>query len=158
MFSEFLWVKQMTEKYTDTINVLETNIDDCSGEVLGYVMDRLFENGAKDVFYTPIFMKKNRPAYKLTVLCFDEDVEKMEDIIFSETTSIGIRKRKEERVCLKRSIETVSTIYGEIKAKTVFVNDAKRYYPEYDSVKTAAEKNNLPFQIIFDEVKKTVKK
>ena len=144
----------MTDKYTDTINVLETNIDDCSGEVLGYVMDKLFAGGAKDVFYTSIFMKKNRPAYKLTVLCFDEDVEKMEDIIFSETTSIGIRKRKEERVCLKRNFETVDTKYGKIDVKTVFVNDEKRIYPEFESVKKAAEKNNVPFIMVFDEAKR----
>jgi len=144
----------MTEKYTDTINVLETNIDDCSGEILGYVMDRLFENGAKDVFYTSIHMKKNRPAYKLTVLCFDEEVEKLEDIIFSETTSIGIRKRKEERVCLKRNMTEVSTKYGNVKAKAVFVNDCKRFYPEYESVKDVAKKNNLPLYVVFNEVKK----
>ena len=143
----------MTDKYTDTINVLETNIDDCSGEVLGYVLDKLFAAGAKDAFYTSIYMKKNRPAYKLTVLCFDEDVEKMEDIIFSETTSIGIRKRKEERVCLKRSFETVDTKYGKIDVKTVFVNDEKRIYPEFESVKKAAGKNKVPFIMVFEEAK-----
>lgn len=144
----------MTEKYTDTINVLETNIDDCTGEFLGYVSQKLFEGGAKDVFYTSIYMKKNRPAYKLTVLCFDDVVEKMEDIIFSETTSIGIRKRKEERVCLKRNFEDVETVYGKVRAKTVFVNDKKRYYPEYDSAVKAAEKNKVPLSAVYGEVRK----
>lgn len=144
----------MTEKYTDIINVIETNIDDCSGEMLGYVMDKLFENGAKDVFYTSIYMKKNRPAYKLTVLCFDDVVEKMEDIIFTETTSIGIRKRKEERVCLKRSFETVKTKFGDVKAKVVFVNNKKRFYTEYDSACVVASKNNVPISNIYDEIKK----
>lgn len=144
----------MTEKYTDTINVLETNIDDCTGEFLGYVSKKLFEGGAKDVFYTSIYMKKNRPAYKLTVLCFDDVVEKMEDIIFSETTSIGIRKRKEERVCLKRNFEDVETVYGKVRAKTVFVNDKKRYYPEYDSAVKAAEENKVPLSAVYGEVRK----
>jgi len=99
-------------------------------------------------------MKKNRPAYKLTVLCGDSDVEKMEDIIFAETTSIGIRKRKEERVCLKREFEDVETKYGTVKAKTVFVNDKKRYYPEFDSARTAAEKNGVLLSEIYNEINK----
>ena len=87
----------MTEKYTDTINVLETNIDDCTGEFLGYVSQKLFEGGAKDVFYTSIYMKKNRPAYKLTVLCFDDVVEKMEDIIFFRNNIYRHTKKKRRK-------------------------------------------------------------
>ena len=138
----------------DTIWKLESNIDDCTGEALGYVMEQLFAAGARDVHYMPVYMKKNRPAYKLTVLCGDSDVEKMEDIIFAETTSIGIRKRKEERVCLKREFEDVETKYGTVKAKTVFVNDKKRYYPEFDSARTAAEKNGVLLSEIYNEINK----
>ena len=93
----------------DFVCRLETNIDDCSGEMLGFLMERLMEAGAKDVSYTPIYMKKNRPAYQVTVICRDEDADRMEDIIFEETTTIGIRKIKMERSILKRDIRTIST-------------------------------------------------
>ena len=106
-------------KQTDTIWVLETNIDDCSGEVLGYTLERLLENGARDAFYRPIYMKKNRPAYQLTVLCKQEDVDHLEDIIFSETTSIGIRRRQEIRTILDRSFRKLQTPFGEMDVKVV---------------------------------------
>jgi len=83
---------------SEEIYKLETNIDDCSGEVMGYVMAKLFELGAKDVYFTPIFMKKNRPAYELGVLCNYSDVEKMEEVIFKHTTTIGIRKYKKKEL------------------------------------------------------------
>lgn len=89
----------------DVIVKLESNVDDCSGEALGYVMERLLKAGARDVHYTPVFMKKNRPAYQLNVICSEEDVSKLEDIIFEETTTIGIRKQKMERSILKREIK-----------------------------------------------------
>ena len=97
----------------DYIYKLETNIDDCSGEVLGFVMEKLFEAGARDVHYTPVYMKKNRPAWLLTVICKEEDVPGMEELIFAETTSIGIRKSKMERTILPRKKEKVMIPYGE---------------------------------------------
>ena len=84
--------------------MLETNIDDCSAEVLGYVMEKLMDY-ALDVFYTPIFMKKNRPSYKLSVLCYEKYEKQVESIIFKNTTSIGIRKYGVERSILDRKIE-----------------------------------------------------
>ena len=122
-------------KQTDTIWVLETNIDDCSGEVLGYTLERLLENGARDAFYRPIYMKKNRPAYQLTVLCKQEDVDHLEDIIFSETTSIGIRRRQEIRTILDRSFRKLQTPFGEMDVKVVEVDGQMRAYPEYDTAK-----------------------
>ena len=83
-------IEEPSEK-SDEICRLETNIDDCTGEMLGYVMERLFEAGARDVHYTPVFMKKNRPAWQLNVICDPKDRERMEEIIFAETTTIGIR-------------------------------------------------------------------
>ena len=76
---------------------METNIDDCSGEMLGFVLEQLLENGALDVFYTSIFMKKNRPAYRLSVVCLEEQLDVLQKIIFKQTTTIGIRYRKEQR-------------------------------------------------------------
>lgn len=142
----------MNYKEHDVVNVLETNLDDCTGEILGYVMDKLFENGAKDVFYTPIYMKKNRPAYKLTVLCTDEKVEAIEDIIFMETTSIGIRKHKEERTILQRCFKEIETQYGKVKVKAVQTSHGERFYPEYESARKLAEKNSVPLSVIYKEV------
>ena len=85
----------------DKVVKLETDIDDCSGEVLGYVMKKLFKAGAKDVHYAPVFMKKNRPAWELTVICGEEKAEKLEQIIFTETTTIGIREYPSRALCLR---------------------------------------------------------
>ena len=98
---------------SDEICKLETNIDDCTGEMLGYVMERLFEAGARDVHYAPVFMKKNRPAWQLNVICDPKDRERMEEIIFAETTTIGIRRINMQRTVLQRENCSVSTPFGE---------------------------------------------
>ena len=132
------------------IVVMETNIDDCSGEILGYTEDLLFQNGALDVFYTPIFMKKNRPAYRLTVVCKEPDIQKLQNIIFKETTTIGIRYRYEYRTELEREPITINTKYGTLQAKKVVNNGETYIYPEYESVKELAEKNHIPLKEIYN--------
>ena len=92
-------------KKKNEIIVMETNIDDCSGEMLGFVMEQLLNQGALDVFFTSIFMKKNRPAYRLTVVCNEEKMGLLQKVIFTQTTTIGIRYRKEQRTVLKRQIK-----------------------------------------------------
>ncbi len=137
------------EKQDQDVVVMETNIDDCSGEIIGYTQEKLFENGALDVFYTPIFMKKNRPAYRLSVACKKEDIAKLQNIIFRQTTTIGIRYRYESRTILKRELDEIDTKYGKIKVKKV-VNDGENYiYPEYESIKEIAEKNNVPLKELY---------
>ena len=131
------------------IVVMETNIDDCSGEILGYTEEMLFENGALDVFYTPIFMKKNRPAYRLTVVCKEPDMQTLQNIIFRETTTIGIRYRYEHRTELEREQITIDTPYGKLQAKKVANNGETYIYPEYESVKELAEKNHIPLKEIY---------
>lgn len=138
----------------DKICRLETNIDDCSGESLGYVMDRLFEAGAKDVHYSPVFMKKNRPAYQLNIICSLEDTEKMENIIFRETTTIGIRRQVLERSILDREIKTVSTSLGNAKVKVCTYPDGEReMYPEYEDVARLAKKNSISYLKAYDIIK-----
>ena len=122
---------------------LETNIDDCSGEQLGYVMDRLMANGARDVFYTPVYMKKNRPAYQLSVLTTEEQIAQMEEIIFSETTTIGIRRQRMERTVLPRRQVTVETPFGDAELKMCTYNGKDRIYPEYDSLVKIAKKAGI---------------
>ena len=137
------------QELKQTIVIMETNIDDCSGEILGYTSEKLFQNGALDVFYTPIFMKKNRPAYRLTVACKKEDMLKLQNIIFRETTTIGIRYRFENRTELARETIEVETKYGKLKAKKVTNNGETYLYPEYESMKKIAEENNIPLKELY---------
>lgn len=132
--------------------ILETNIDDMTGESAGYVMERLFEAGAKDVFYTPIYMKKNRPAMMLTVICAPEDEAKMSDIIFRETTTIGIRKRIESRICMERHIRTVSTPYGEVRVKVCEYGEVHKETFEYEDVTKIAKNTNKPHLDVIREL------
>ena len=141
----------------DKVVKLETDIDDCSGEVLGYVMKKLFKAGAKDVHYAPIFMKKNRPAWELTVICKEDQVEALEQIIFTETTTIGIREYPLMRSILDREEKEVETVYGKAAVKQVTFRDMTRAYPEYDTVKKLAKKNKVPFMDVFDAVKEAAK-
>ena len=141
-------------RHQDMICKLESNIDDCSGEVLGYVMERLFEAGARDVHYTPVFMKKNRPAWQLNVICMAEDVEKLERIIFRETTPIGIRRVQMERTVLKREERTVSTVFGQAGVKVCEARGVKRFYPEYESAAKLAKENQVPLSQVYEAVQK----
>lgn len=142
----------------DKVVKLETDIDDCSGEVLGYVMKKLFKAGAKDVHYAPIFMKKNRPAWELTVICKEDQVEALEQIIFTETTTIGIREYPLMRSILDREEKEVETVYGKAAVKQVTFRNMTRAYPEYDTVKKLAKRNKVPFMDVFDAVKEAAKK
>ena len=138
-----------TEKQNESIVVMETNVDDCSGEVLAYTSEKLFENGALDVFYTPIFMKKGRPAYRLSVACRKENMFVLQNIMFKETTTIGIRYRFENRTELGRENIEIDTKYGKIKAKKVTNNGETYVYPEYESLKEIAQKNDIPLKELY---------
>ena len=131
---------------TDTIVKLESNIDDCTGETLGYVMERLYEAGARETNYMPVFMKKNRPAWLLTVLCKKEQVPAMEQIIFRETTTIGIRRQEMERTILKREKRTVDTPLGEVEVKVCSFDGQEYFYPEYESIKKLCEKTGISYK------------
>lgn len=148
-------IQSVQEKEKGKIYKLEANIDDSTGEMLGHAMECLFENGAADVNYTPVFMKKNRPAYLLTVICAEDLVEKLECIIFRETTTIGIRKIKMERTVLERDIETLSLPEGELKVKKCVLPDGTiRKYPEYETVAALARKTNRSMQEILESCHK----
>ena len=136
----------------DCVWKLETNMDDCTGEALGYVMDRLFEAGARDVSYTPVYMKKNRPAYQLNVICTEENVKQMEQIIFEETTTIGIRRQQMERSVLARSMETVRTCLGDAQVKVCPLGSQIRKYPEYQSVVRLCKEHDRSFQEVYQMV------
>lgn len=141
-----------SKENTEQVYKLESNIDDCSGEMLGYAMEQLFTNGALDVWYTPIYMKKNRPAYQLNVLCAENQIEEMEQIIFVHTTTIGIRKIPVERTTLKRELRNVKTLYGEAKVKCCNYGEKTFFYPEYESVKKLCEKAKTDYMTVYHEV------
>lgn len=137
----------------DRIWRLETDIDDCSGEALGHVMQTLLENGAREVHYTPVFMKKNRPAYELVVLCKREKISRMEEIIFTETTTIGIRRNELDRTILRRSEEEIQTPIGKAQVKICTLpNGTKRCYPEYESAAALAKEAGLSFREAYDRI------
>lgn len=138
-----------SEKQNENLVVMETNIDDCSGEIFGYTQELLFQNGALDVFFTPIYMKKNRPGYRMSVTCRKQDMFKLQNIIFRETTTIGIRYRFEYRTELQREMLEIDTKYGKIKAKKVLNNGEEYIYPEYKSVKKLAKENNIPLKELY---------
>ena len=141
--------KAENQETKDTIIKMETNIDDCSGEVLGFVMERLMKAGARDVHYVPVFMKKNRPAWVLNVICKEEDMETLQNIIFEETTTIGIRYSRMERTILPRETRTLPTPWGEVQVKVCTLNGKEQIYPEYESVAQLSREKEIPFTEIY---------
>ena len=138
----------------DIIWKLETDMDDCGGEMMGHVMNLLMANGAREVHYTPIYTKKNRPAYTLTVICKESEREKLENLIFSETTTIGIRRVEMDRTILQREIQKKDTPVGTTIVKACTLPDGNiRYYPEYENVAELAERNQLSFRETYDRIR-----
>ncbi len=155
MLRAMLIEDQAEEK--DLIYKLETNIDDCTGESLGYAMERLMEAGARDVHYMPVYMKKNRPAYQLNVICTRADIARMEEIIFKETTTIGIRRIPMERTILRRELRTVQTILGEAQVKVCRYGGMERYFPEYNSVVSLCRKHGRDYQEVYQMIQRSCK-
>jgi uncharacterized protein (TIGR00299 family) protein len=136
----------------ETISVLEANLDDMNPQVFGYVLDRLLEEGALDVFGLPVQMKKNRPGMLLTVLCRQEDVSKLTDLIFKETTTLGVREREEKRRILARKWITVGTRWGNIRLKVASMNGTvTNYAPEYEDCRKIAAANHVPLKSVMQE-------
>jgi uncharacterized protein (TIGR00299 family) protein len=143
---------------TDTITVLETNLDDISAEILGNFVERTFAAGALDVFHTPIQMKKNRPGVLLTVLCAEADADKFSEMILRETSAFGVRRHTAERRKLRREFTTVKTPYGEVTVKLGKL-DGKivQAAPEFESCKKVAEKANVPLKHVYDAALRELK-
>jgi hypothetical protein len=127
-----------------TVTVIEANIDDLNPQVFGHLMEKVLEAGALDIFYTPVQMKKNRPGVLLTLLCKPEDREQMIDIVFRETTTLGVRYREERREILRREYVVVETAYGRIRVKISKAKDGRimNYAPEFADCREAAERRH----------------
>jgi len=137
---------------SETITVLEANLDDLNPQVFGYVVDRLFEEGALDVFGMPVQMKKNRPGNLLTVLCKPEDATKLTQLIFAETTTLGVRRRDEVRQTLARRWENVPTQWGEVRIKIGSMNGTvTNYAPEYEDCRRIATEHHIPLKTVMQE-------
>jgi len=137
---------------SETLTVLEANLDDLNPQVFGYVMDRLLEEGALDVFGMPVQMKKNRPGTLLTVLCKPEDASKLTQLIFAETTTLGVRRREEVRQTLARRWENVRTQWGEVRIKIASMNGTvTNYAPEYEDCRRIAAEHHVPLKTVMQE-------
>ena len=137
----------------ESVYMLKSDIDDCTGEALGYAMERLLEAGARDVHFSPVFMKKNRPAYELQVLCSEEMIPRMEEIIFRETTTIGIRRMKVERTVLKRRVDRIATSLGEADVKVCGTDGNREVYPEFESVAAISREEGLAYREVWERIR-----
>ncbi len=136
---------------TDEVWVLETNLDDTSGELIAYCAGRLWEAGALDVYTTSIQMKKNRPAVKLTALCRAADRDAMEGILFTETTTLGVRRWPVSRSVLVRQACRVETAWGAIKGKVGWLPGGEpRFAPEFESCRRVAEERRVPLRDVYE--------
>lgn len=154
----FLGITKLDEntRNKDIITVLETNLDDTTGEELSFCLDELIKAGVLDAFYTPIFMKKNRPAYLLTVLVKNEDVNKASEIIFKNTGSIGIRKRISERLVMSRELKNLETRFGQVPVKFSSFGAIKKAKPEADVIEKISKETSLSFKEVSTEILKGI--
>lgn len=126
---------------------LETEVDDCTGEALGHVLDMLFEAGAREAHFVPVFMKKGRPGYQVEVICDEERIAPIERLLFEETTTIGIRRYALKRTALEREEGELASAYGPVRAKRVILpNGESRTYAEYESVAALARERGVSYQ------------
>lgn len=141
---------------TETLAVLETNIDDLSPQILGHFMERALEEGALDCWFTPIQMKKNRPATLVSVLCQTADERKFLDLFYRETSTIGVRVRRVERHSLEREVTSVETEFGNVEIKKSYLNgETVNSKPEFDALKAAAAASGVTVKIVADAVVKS---
>lgn len=139
------------EQRIHTLTILETNIDDVNPEIYGYLMERLFASGARDVTLIPVYMKKNRPGTMVQVAVSAKDCEALKQILFEETSTLGIRQYTVERDCLPRHITTVETEYGAVKVKIAELREGKlKSSPEYEDCKALAEKTGVPLRVVME--------
>ncbi len=138
--------------FSDCIEIIETNVDDMSPEISSYVMEKLFENGALDVFFVPILMKKGRPAIQINVLCPSNIRDLLIKVVLTETTTFGVRFYAADRVILNRDYVEINTEWGPVRAKRGYLNgDLIKTVPEYEDCKSLAEQNGVSLQSVFQD-------
>lgn len=135
------------------ITKLECNLDDMTGEDIGFATEQLLAAGARDVFTQPIQMKKNRPGSLLSVICMPEDADRLARVMMKHTTTLGIRRQDMSRYVLERSVETVSTPYGDVRVKRSSGMGVERIKPEYEDLAAIAREKDLPLNTIRQEIR-----
>lgn len=145
------WGETVEHPKTDTIVELDCNLDDMTGEALAFAAEELLRAGARDVFTTPIFMKKGRPGYLFSCICTAEQVDEMAALIFRHTTTLGVRKKVCERYVLDRAVETVQTPYGEARCKTASGYGVEKRKLEYEDAARLARENSVPLSAVTAE-------
>jgi len=139
---------------SDSVALIESNLDDINAEVLGLFIEKCLGAGALDVFYTPIVMKKSRPAVKLTVLCAAAEADRFSELILRETTAFGVRRQVMDRRKLRREIRSVSTPFGPVDVKYGFLDgQAIQAAPEFESCKAAALAHGVPIRQVYEAVR-----
>lgn len=146
------------EENPERIWVIECNIDDSTGEELGYAMESLFQSGAKDVHFLPCQMKKNRPGCLLRVIVAEEKVAEVEETVFRTTTTIGLRKFPVERTCMNRELLDVELPAGVVRVKRCTIGNLVRCYPEYESVKQLAMDTGVDFRSLYEKARRAAEK
>ena len=143
-----------TKASADTVWVVETNIDDSTGEQLGFALETLMKKGAFDAHFMPCLMKKGRPAWLLRVIVPESRLQDIEQTVFETTTTVGVRRFRVERTCMDR--ETIETVlpFGTVTVKKCTLNGLTRFYPEYESVRAAALASGTDFSTVFDAAKR----
>lgn len=137
--------------------ILETNLDDVSGEILGYVAEKLFREGAKDVCFIPIIAKKGRPGFMLQVICNKKNSKRLAEIIMAETGTLGVRKMTFFKYIARRKVNKVKTEFGEVRVKVSKTPKFPRVKPEYEDVKRISMKTNKPYREVYEKIVKKLK-
>ena len=155
-----LWIgTEQAEEYSAGVKLIETNIDDMSGEMLGYVQERLFDMGARDVWFTPIQMKKNRPATMLSVIVSAENESETVDLVMRETSTLGVRVRRLERIEAERDVVQVETSLGKVAVKLKRLNGVVvSIAPEYEDARARALEHSLSLQEVFSRIQREAEK
>jgi len=143
-----------SEGKREQITKLECNLDDMTGEDIGFAMEQLFQAGARDVFTQPIGMKKSRAGILLSVICLPDDADRLAEVMMKHTSTLGIRRQDLSRYVLNRSEETIRTVYGDVRLKHASGMGVTRIKPEYDDIALLAKKNNVPLRTIREAVEK----
>ena len=141
-----------SERQREQITKLECNLDDMTGEDIGFATEQLFQAGAKEVFTQAVGMKKNRPGILLTVLCLTEDADRLAEEMMKHTSTLGIRRQEMSRYVLQRSVETLSISYGEVRMKQASGMGVKRSKPEFEDVAALARKYQVPLRTIREKI------
>jgi len=147
------------EQEKESSFIVECNIDDMNPEFYDYITDSLFTAGAKDVYITPIIMKKSRPAVKLSVLCTTDAETRINEVLFRETSTIGVRKYQVDKTVLERIIETINTPLGEVRVKSAFYKGVCiKSKPEYDDCIKIAREKGIPVSQVYREVEQELRR